>query len=77
MEEWQERILVDPAVMGGKPLIKGTRVPVQVILGSLAGGMTAEEVCREYTLSEQDVRAALAYAAEVLAQERVYALPAR
>ncbi|MBI3988872.1 MAG: DUF433 domain-containing protein [candidate division NC10 bacterium] len=64
----------DAKVLGGKPIIKGTRVPVQVIVGSLAGGMSVEEVCEQYRLKPQQVRAALAYAAEVLAEERVYAL---
>jgi len=72
---WQDRIAVDPGVMGGKPVIAGTRVPMQVIVGSLAGGDTIEEVCAGYGVTEEDVRAALAYAAEVLGQERLHALP--
>lgn len=75
--DWQDRIAVDPQVMGGKPVIKGTRVPVQVIVGSLAGGSSTEEVCEGYGITEEDVRAALAYAAEVLSQERLHALPGR
>lgn len=73
---WQERVGIDPAVMGGKPVMTGTRVPVQVIIGSLAGGMGVDEICREYGVAQEDIRAALAYAAEVLADERVHALPA-
>ncbi len=46
--------------MGGKPVIKGTRVPVEVIVGGLAGDMTVEDVCREYRIRPEDVRAALA-----------------
>ena len=72
---WQDRITIEPQVMGGKPVIKGTRVPVQVVVGSLAGGSTVGEVCEGYSVTEEDVRAALAYAAEVLGQERLYALP--
>lgn len=72
---WDERIAIDPEVMGGKPVIKGTRVPVQVIVGSLAGGDTIADVCSSYRVTEDDVRAALAYAAEVLGQERLHALP--
>ncbi len=63
---WQYRIAISPRTMGGKPVIKGTRVPVQVIVGSLAGGMTVDEVCREYVVAEEDVRAALAYATDDL-----------
>lgn len=74
MVNWHKHIVINPKVLGGKPVIKGTRVPVQVIVGSLAGGMSVEEVCGQYRLRPQQVRAALAYAAEVLAEERVYAL---
>ncbi len=73
--EDKERIIIDPNIMGGKPVIGGTRVPVQVIVGALAGGMTIEEVCMEYRVSSEDVRAALAYATEMLAEEKVHALP--
>jgi len=69
--EWRELVAVDPQVQGGKPVIKGTRVPVQILVGSLAGGMTIQEVCEQYRVSDEQVRAALAYAAETLAQERV------
>lgn len=72
---WEDRIAIDPDVMGGKPVIKGTRVPVQVIVGALAGGDTTDDVCASYNVTEQDVRAALTYAAEVLGQERLHALP--
>ncbi len=72
---WQERIAIDPSVLGGKPVIKGTRVPVQVIVGSLAGGETVEGVCAGYGVTDDDVRAALAYATEMLGQERLHALP--
>ena len=74
---WQERIAIDPDIQGGKPVIKGTRVPVQVVVGGLAKGMTVAQVCDEYVLTEQDVRAALSYATEVLAEETVHALPSR
>ncbi len=74
MVNWHKHIAINPKVLGGKPVIRGTRMPVQVIVGSLAGGMSVEEVCEQYRLKPQQVRAALAYAAEVLAEERVYAL---
>ncbi len=53
------RITVDPKVRFGRPVIKGTRVPVDLIIGKLAGGMSIEEVAREYAITEEDVRAAL------------------
>jgi len=72
--DWRKYIAVNPKILGGKPVIKGTRVPIQVILGSLAGGMSTGEVCEQYRLSPKQVRAALAYATEILTQETVYAL---
>ena len=57
---WQERIAIDSEVMGGKPVIKGTRVPVQVLVGSLAGGATLQVTCEAYGVSAEDVLAALA-----------------
>ncbi len=72
---WEDRIAIDADVMGGKPVIKGTRVPVQVIVGALAGGDTIEDVCTGYKVTEEDVRAALTYAAGVLGEERLHALP--
>ncbi|MCX7925874.1 MAG: DUF433 domain-containing protein [Fimbriimonadales bacterium] len=64
MVNWQERIVVDPELHHGTPCVRGTRVPVSVVLGSLAEGLTPEQVLQEYpTLSEDDIRACLAYAA--------------
>jgi uncharacterized protein (DUF433 family) len=57
-----DRIVIDPEIQHGKPVIRGTRVPVARLLGGLAGGMTTEEVMREYDVSEADVLAALRYA---------------
>lgn len=72
--EWRDRINIDPEIQGGTPVIKGTRVAVQIVVGSLAGGMTVQEVCDEYGVTEDQVRAALAYAADTVANERVMAL---
>lgn len=58
------RISVDPAVCGGRPVIKGTRVRVTDVLEMLAGGASAAEIAADFPyLAEDDVRAALAYAA--------------
>ena len=71
------RIALDPAVMVGRPIIRGTRIPVELILKMLAQGVTEEEILREYPrLQSQDVRAALAYAARVLAQEDIFPISA-
>ena len=55
----------------GKPVIEGTRVPVDLIVGKLAGGMSASELAAEYGITVADVQAALAYAASVLAEEEL------
>ena len=65
-------VVSDPNILGGKPVIKGTRVPVSLVLGKLAGGMSVEEVIYEYYLNMADVRAALGYAAQRLAEEVIY-----
>jgi len=70
------RIVLDPAIAHGKPLIRGTRLPVTVVVGSLAGGMTFEEVQREYDLTLDDIRAALKFVAELAEQESFHPLPA-
>lgn len=65
------RITVDPQVRFGKPVIKGTRVPVAVILDELAAGTTIEDIAREYGVTLEDIRAVLRYAAEVIADEEL------
>ena len=69
------RIVIDPEVQHGKPVIRGTRVPVSRVVGGLAGGMTFEEVMRAYDVSEEDVRAALDYATEIIEGEVLLPLP--
>jgi len=65
------RIIIDPKIRHGKPIIKGTRVSVDVILGALAGGMTYEEVCKEYGIKKEDIMAAIEYAASIVAHEEI------
>ena len=65
-----ERVSIDPRVYHGQACIKGTRIPVSTIVGSLADGMNSAEIRATYPqLSDEDVQAALAYAAEVLRHE--------
>jgi uncharacterized protein (DUF433 family) len=64
-------VVADPAVAFGKPVIAGTRVPVAVVLGQLAAGVSVDEVCSEYELSGDQVRAALRYAAWLADQETI------
>jgi uncharacterized protein (DUF433 family) len=70
-----ERIVIDPSICHGKPIIRGTRTPVAIVVGSLAGGMSFEDVQREYGLTIEDVRAALKFAGEFVDQEQHYPLP--
>lgn len=65
------RIVIDDKIHFGKPVIKGTRVPVELVIGKLAGGMTFEEVQREYRISRNDLLAALHYAAKTLSGEEI------
>ncbi len=74
--DWQEHITVNPAVLHGKACIRGTRIPVSVVLANLADGLSAGEIIQSYpSLTAEGIQAALAYAAD-LAQERVLPLPA-
>jgi uncharacterized protein (DUF433 family) len=68
------RVTVDENVRFGRPVIEGTRVPVELIVAKLAGGMSVEDICDEYEITGEDVRAALGYAAHVLASEQVRAV---
>jgi uncharacterized protein (DUF433 family) len=75
--DWRERIIVDPKVLAGKPVIRGTRLSVEFVLSLLAEGWTQEQLIANYPhLSGEDIRACLAYAAEALGAEKVYPLPA-
>ena len=74
---WQDRIVIALDLHHGDPCIKGTRIPVAVIVGSLADGMTPEEIREAYPqLTDEDIQAALAYAAEVIHQDILMPLPA-
>ena len=75
--KWQERIVIAPDLHHGDPCIKGTRIPVSMIVGSLAEGMTARKIREEYPqLVNEDIRAALAYAAELTEEVTLAPLPA-
>lgn len=72
---WRDRIVSDLAILGGQPCIRGTRIPVSVVLDNLAAALSVEEIVLSYpSLSADDVRAAIQHAAE-LAHER--AIPLR
>ncbi len=68
------RIVVDPKVRKGKPIIEGTRVPVHVIVGHVAAGEPIDNVAQEFEIAKEDVFAALAYAAQTIAAEEIRAV---
>ncbi|MBI4766187.1 MAG: DUF433 domain-containing protein [Deltaproteobacteria bacterium] len=72
--EIANRIIVDEKIRFGKPVIKGTRVPVDLVIGKLAGGLSYEEVRAEYEITKEDILAALDYAAKHLSDEEVRAV---
>ncbi len=70
------QIIIDPKVLAGKPIIKGTRISVEFILEILSAGMTIEEIIKEYPhLTKKDVLCALEFAKNVLNKEEAYPLP--
>ncbi len=71
-----ERIVIDQQIKRGKPVVAGTRVPVEVVVGSLAGGMTYDEVAAEYGVTREDILACLEYATQVMSSEQAFSLPA-
>ncbi len=62
-------IVVDPGIKGGRPVIQGTRIPVDLVLGQLGGGMTIEQVMDEYDLKRNNILEALKYAAQLVSAE--------
>lgn len=73
--DWRERIEINPKVLVGKPVVRGTRLSVELILEMIAVGVSESEMLENYPgLSGQDIRACIAYAAELVASERVYPL---
>jgi uncharacterized protein (DUF433 family) len=70
-----DRVEINPSVMQGKPVLRGTRIPVELLLRKLAEGATIEDLLDAYPrLAANDIRAALAYAADTIAHETVLAL---
>ena len=70
---WQERIVIDPGILVGKPVVKGTRLAVEFIVDLLAQGWSEAEILRNYPgLTREDIQACLSYASAILRTERVY-----
>jgi uncharacterized protein (DUF433 family) len=73
---YADRIEVNPQIMLGKPVVRGTRIPVELILRKLAEGATEAELMNAYPrLTHEDVQAALSYAADTVGREEVIPLP--
>ncbi len=72
MEEFMDRIMIDHEILGGKPVIKGTRIPVYLIIELLGNGLTEKEVLQEYpVLTEEDIKAALLFASKCVENEEI------
>lgn len=72
--QWRDRIVANPDILAGKPTIRGTRISVELILDRLAAGWTTESLIEAHPhLTADDIRAALAFAAELLGEERYLA----
>lgn len=72
---WKDRIVIDPHILVGKPVVKGTRLAVEFIVDLLAQGWPESEIIRNYPgLTHEDIQACLAYASALLRIERVYPL---
>jgi uncharacterized protein (DUF433 family) len=71
-----DRITLNPEVLVGKPVIKGTRISVEFVVGLLARGWTIEDIIKEYDhVTQEDVQACLSYAHQLLADEKIYPIP--
>ena len=76
LNDWEERIVIDPKILVGKPVIRGTRLSVEFVLDLLANDWTIEKILSEYPqLKREDIIAVLKYAAEMVKEEKAYPLP--
>jgi uncharacterized protein (DUF433 family) len=72
-QAWRDRIIADPTILVGKPVVRGTRLAVEFVLDLIAAGWTFDEILANYPgLTVEDIRACVAYAKDVLAEERVF-----
>jgi uncharacterized protein (DUF433 family) len=72
----EERIVIDPRICHGKPIVRGTRTPVTVVLDALAAGDTLDQVQSDYGLTADDIRACIAFASEEVARQTYHPLSA-
>lgn len=72
---WQERIIINPDVLAGKPVIRGTRLSVEFIIDLLAQGWLEADILKNYPgIAQEDIKACLSYASNSLKTEKVYPL---
>lgn len=72
---WKDRIIVDPDILVGKPIIKGTRISVELILDRVADGWSTDDILAAYPhITREDVLAALSFAAELFREEKFVAI---
>ena len=75
--EWNDRIVMDPGVLTGKPIVKGTRISVELVIDLLARGWSHEQVIEQYDhVTTEDIQACLAYASAMLKSEKVFPISA-
>ena len=74
--DWRDQIEINPNIKGGKPVVKGTRVPVEMVVGAMAGGASWGEITEAYAITVEQVQACLAFATEILREEQFLAVPA-
>lgn len=72
----QDRIIIDPNICHGKPVIRGTRTPVTVVLSALAGGDSFDDVQKDYDIAAEDIRACIAFACDEVEQQNYLPLSA-
>ena len=74
--DWRKHIHSDPSILLGKPVVRGSRLSVEFILGLFAEGWTGEQILENYpTLSSESLRAVFVFATECMREESVYAMP--
>ena len=74
--DWHEKIIIDPRIIGGKPVVRGTRLAVEFVLELLAQGWSETQIIENYpALDQQGILACIGYAAEILKSEHVYPTP--
>ena len=74
--DWRNRVEINAQVLVGKPVVKGTRISVELVVDLLARGYSAEQILQQYDhLTVEDIQGCLAYASDVLSSEKVYAVP--